>query len=312
MQILEKSLIEAYGCDATLCRAGTFHPDGAASFLGACQPCPKTEIAERFSPPLSTVLGRSDCESASYLFGDMDADGTLSPAEALRFLYSQNTGQNWGTKYQSSWRNFKLHECELEGVSCIDGKITKIDLTDANLCSDGNGKEGSSGDCIGLPAELVHLRESLENLSLPRQHFLRGTLPTELGELTQLQSLDLQGCSLLTGTIPSELGNLAKLKSLDISECNLNGTIPTELFRLTSLEKLNLNTNLFTGTLPSEIGDLKHAKEIKISRGFLNGTLPATIGSLSMIENLELYGNSISGSIPKEMGNCTKLMRLGE
>jgi Leucine-rich repeat (LRR) protein len=254
-------------------------------------------------------LGRSSCESASYIFGDTDADGTLSPGEAFRLLYSQTSGQNWGTKYQSSWQRLKLHECELEGVSCIDGKITKIDLTDANLCSDGEGSEGS---CGGLPAELMHLSESLEVLLLPGQRFLRGTLPTELGELTQLQSLDLHGCVLLTGTIPSELGNLAKLKSLDISECNLHGTIPTELFRLTSLEKLNLNTNLFTGTLPSEIGNLKHAKEIKVSRGFLNGTLPASIGSLSMIENLELYGNLISGSIPEEMGNCTKLMRLGE
>jgi hypothetical protein len=259
-------------------------------------------------------LGRSSCESASYLFGDTDADGTVSPGEVLRLLYSQTTGQNWGTKYQSSWRNLKLHECELEGVSCVAWKITKIDLTDANLCSDGKGegKEGSIGNCGGLPAELVYLSDSLEVLLLPRQRFLRGTLPTELGELTQLQSLDLQGCALLTGTIPSELGNLPKLTSLDISECNLNGTIPTELFRLTSLEKLNLSTNPFTGTLPSEIGDLKHAKEIKVSRGFLNGTLPATIGNLSKIENLELYGNSISGSIPEEMGKCTNLMRLGK
>lgn len=268
-------------------------------------------MAEAFSPSLSTVLGRSSCESAFYLYGDMDADGIISQGEALRLLYFQTAGPNWGTRFQPSWRNLKAHECELEGVSCVDGKIIKIDLSEANLCSDGKGEEGSTGECGGLPAELMYLSDSLEVLSLPRRRHLRGTLPSELGELTKLQTLDLQDCA-LSGTIPSELGNLANLKFLDISECNFRGTIPTELFRLTSLEKLNLSANQITGNLPSEIGNLKSVKEVKISRAFLNGTLPATIGDMPQIENLELYGNFISGSIPEELGKYTTLKRIGK
>jgi hypothetical protein len=242
----------------------------------------------------------------------MDADGIISPGEALRFLYFQTAGHNWGTQFQPSWRNLTAHECDLEGVGCFDGNVIKIDLSEANLCSEGKDVEGSAKGCGGLPAELMYLSDSLEVLSLPRHRHLRGTLPSELGELTKLQSLDLQDCPLLSGTIPSELGNLAKVKLLDISGCNFNGTIPTELFRLTLLEKLNLNANQITGTLPSEIGNLKSAKEIKISRAFLNGTLPATIGDMPQIENLELYGNYISGSIPEELGKYTTLKRIGK
>ena len=46
-----------------------------------------------------------------------------------------------------------------------------------------------------------------------------GTIPSELGNLSELESLYLRGDELndygrLTGTIPPELGNLLKLKDL--------------------------------------------------------------------------------------------------
>jgi hypothetical protein len=241
----------------------------------------------------------------------MDGDGNVSQGEVLRLLYYETMGPFWGSKFQS-WSDLKENECTLPGIACIDGKITKIDLTEANLCSDGKGKEGTASTCIGLPAELMYLSDSLEVLSLPRRRFLRGTLPSELGELTKLQSLDLQGCELLSGTIPSELGNLSSLTFLDMSGCSLRGAIPTELFRLAKLEKLNLGASAFEGGLPNEIGNLESVKEIRITGAHLSGTLPTSLGDLPQLLNLQLYGNSFTGTIPEELGKCTTLQKIGE
>jgi hypothetical protein len=270
-----------------------------------------TSIAEKFTPPLSRVMGRSSCETTQYLYGDMDGDGNVSQGEVLRLLYYETMGPYWGSKFQS-WCDLKVNECDLHGVSCVQGKVTKIDLSEANLCSDGEGMESTASTCVGLPAELKYLSDSLQVLSLPSRRFLRGTLPSELGALTKLQLLDLQGCESLHGTIPSELGNLASLTYMDMSGCNLRGTIPTELFRLWKLEKLYLGSNPFTGSLPNEVGNLESVKEMRITGAHLQGTLPASLGDLRELLNLQLYGNSFTGTIPGELGKCSSLQKIGE
>jgi len=47
-----------------------------------------------------------------------------------------------------------------------------------------------------------------------------STLPRELGELRQLEVIDLYA-NQISGTIPSELGKLKQLKSLDLHDNNL-------------------------------------------------------------------------------------------
>ena len=81
------------------------------------------------------------------------------------------------------------------------------------------------------------------------QNNLTGTIPRELGNLTNLVRLYLSDTS-LTGTIPPELGNLTNLRSLDLNENSLTGTIPPELGNLTNLHVLHLYDNFLTGTIP--------------------------------------------------------------
>lgn len=47
---------------------------------------------------------------------------------------------------------------------------------------------------------------------------ISGTLPTELGLLTNLQHLDLAS-NLLSDAIPAEFGNLAQLREFVANEC---------------------------------------------------------------------------------------------
>lgn len=79
---------------------------------------------------------------------------------------------------------------------------------------------------------------------------LSGTIPPELGDLTALTELRLNG-NQLSGTIPSELGNLTALTALNLSDNQLSGTIPPELGNLFNLDALYLASNRLEGCQPA-------------------------------------------------------------
>ena len=76
-----------------------------------------------------------------------------------------------------------------------------------------------------------------------------GTIPTEIGWLTNLAWLNIHSNSIL-GTIPSELGLLTKLTYLSVTHNQLTGTLPTELGLLTLLTTFNFMENSITGDVP--------------------------------------------------------------
>lgn len=78
-----------------------------------------------------------------------------------------------------------------------------------------------------------------------------GTLVPDLGNLEELNHLDLKGNG-LSGEIPKELGNLKKLVTLNLSQNNLTGSIPIELCNIATLRNLWLDDNKLTGEVPAE------------------------------------------------------------
>jgi hypothetical protein len=178
-------LYREFGCDAVLCGPGTFHPYGHATLHAACRPCPTTTEEEMEVPPVSRRLGRTSCDArVDHIHGDLNADGILSPREILRLLYVDTLGRFWGAAYQQ-WADMSYNECELTGISCVNDEIYKIDLTGANMCSNGDRQPGPIAYCKGLPAELGQL-SSLEVLHLSRRQFLRGSIPTEFGAYSRV------------------------------------------------------------------------------------------------------------------------------
>ena len=111
----------------------------------------------------------------------------------------------------------------------------------------------------------------------------------------------------LQGTIPSEIGDLTELGSLYLQGCQLSGTIPAQIGNLSNLRYLNLNENHFTGSIPDEIGNLKNLIYIGIGNSNLSGTLPQGIWNLSKLLQLDLHNNSITGTIPPGIGNLKSL-----
>ena len=86
-------------------------------------------------------------------------------------------------------------------------------------------------------------------------YYLTGSIPSEIGNLTNLRSLSL-GLNELTGSIPPEIGNLTNLRSLYLFVNQLTGSIPSEIGSLTNLTGLDLSYNHLTGIIPESICDL--------------------------------------------------------
>ena len=77
---------------------------------------------------------------------------------------------------------------------------------------------------------------------------LTGTIPPELGTLSELQTLELGATDLvngrneLKGEIPAELGQLKNLRTLRLNHNHLTGEIPPRLAELADLTSLSLIT----------------------------------------------------------------------
>jgi len=145
--------------------------------------------------------------------------------------------------------------------------------------------------CINTPASCTTL--------LVRDQSLTGTLPTELGTLTALQNLRLDG-NAFTGGIPTEMGLLIAMESFFLyGSTGLGGTIPTELGTCAALESLQLNDNGLTGGIPTELAALAAVTFLYLQGNSLTGTVPAefaaqaTITEFKVDNNADLCGNPV-------------------
>jgi Leucine-rich repeat (LRR) protein len=97
--------------------------------------------------------------------------------------------------------------------------LTRIEMS-------GNELKGGLNDAMGQLSTL--------NMNL-QSNELTGTIPTAIGNLTDIRQLQLGG-NQLSGRLPSELGNLGNLQELTLEDnYSLSGTIPTELAELSEL-----------------------------------------------------------------------------
>ena len=127
-----------------------------------------------------------------------------------------------------------------------------------------------------------------------------GSIPAELGDLVNLQTLYLPKNS-LSGSIPPELGDLVNLQTLHLYNNSLSGTIPPELGDLVNLQTLSLYNNSLSGTIPPELGDLVNLQTLWLYNNVLTGTIPSELGNLANLQTLGLNGNSLSGCVPESL-----------
>ncbi|KAK7346240.1 hypothetical protein VNO80_20755 [Phaseolus coccineus] len=180
-----------------------------------------------------------------------------------------------------------------EGVTCNKSRVTSLGLSTMGL------KGKLSGD-IGQLSELRSL-----DLSFNRD--LTGSLSPELGELSKLNILILAGCG-FSGNIPDELGNLSELSFLALNSNNFTGKIPPSLGKLSKIYWLDLADNQLTGPIPVSTSTspgldlLLKAKHFHFNKNQLSGSIPPKLFSSEMILIHILFdGNKLSGIIPSTL-----------
>ena len=110
----------------------------------------------------------------------------------------------------------------------------------------------------------------------------------------------------LTGAVPAEIGQLTSLAELWLDGNQLT-SVPAEIGRLTSLTMLYLHNNQLT-SVPAEIGQLAALKVLSLSGNQLT-SVPAEIGQLTSLRELSLLGNELT-SLPAEIWQLTSLREL--
>ena len=177
--------------------------------------------------------------------------------KALKALYAATDGDNWTNN--SGWDTTLANPTAAE----LDD-FFGVDVTGSHLVT-----------LIGLP-----------------NNNLRGSIPAELGNISNLSWLDLAN-NALSGPIPPELGNLSSVFFLSLSENALSGSIPPQLGQLAKVTDLRLNRNDLTGMIPSELGNLVSLRLLEIQDNDLFGKLPLTMVNLSELNYLSFGGQEL-------------------
>ncbi|KAJ7553051.1 hypothetical protein O6H91_06G082900 [Diphasiastrum complanatum] len=213
------------------------------------------------------------------------------------------------TAWQTSRLNWTGNDpCGLhwQGVKC-DG-ATNTHITQLSL-----GEVGIQGRLLRSIGGLMNL----VSLDLSFNQMLTGPLPTELGNLTKLQMLNLQSCG-FTGSIPAEFGNLAQLEFLALNDNHLDGNIPSSLGKLRSVSWFDLSQNLLSGNIPVStnnqqnlgLDNLTAAVHLLLDGNNLSGPIPSDVTNFQAMEILRLDSNQFEGEIPTGINNVVSLKEL--
>ncbi|TYG82102.1 hypothetical protein ES288_D01G060300v1 [Gossypium darwinii] len=161
---------------------------------------------------------------------------------------------------------------------------------------------------IGVTCGSRHQRVIALNLS---SMLLTGTIPSQIGNLSFLTSLDLMNNSFY-GSLPDQFTNLHRLKHIDLSWNNFCGEIP---YSFPKLQYLSLRNNIFAGEIRSDMFEhLPRLQVLSLTLNKLSSEIPMGLFKCKELQVIDFgYNRMMGGILPKEIGNLTmlRILRLG-
>ena len=229
----------------------------------------------------------------------------------------------------STLRSIRLGRNKLQGtISTMFGLLTNLETLELQYNELGEGGTSNSQSNEFLPAVPTELGSltMLTTFNLSNNPNLGLSSPirdigTEFGKLVKLQELNLSSCGLVS-SIPRELGLLTELRELLLDGNNQwTGTVPMELGQLTLLEKLHIGSDVgidgddffarlgLVGTIPEQVlnGLSSTLKSLVLPNNQFTGALPATLANFSKLTHLDLSNNQFTSTLPTELAILTKL-----
>jgi Leucine-rich repeat (LRR) protein len=119
---------------------------------------------------------------------------------------------------------------------------------------------------------------------------LVGTLPPEIGYLTNLTDFTILKNPYLIGSIPSSFSNLTNLRRLRLIYNGLQGPWRDGLLKyMTKLLDLDLSYNHFNMTLPLDIVDSASLSTLSMAGNNIFGEIPSTYSNFIRLGKFYLY-----------------------
>ena len=144
-----------------------------------------------------------------------------------------------------------------------------------------------------VPSSISNLI-SLKKLGIAATDFHQEQLPTSIGELKSLTSLQVSGAGIV-GEIPSWVANLTYLETLQFSNCGLSGQVPSFIGNLKNLITLKLYACNFSGQVPPHIFNLTQLGIINFHSNSFIGTIQlSSFFKMPNLFRLNLSNNKLS------------------
>ena len=198
----------------------------------------------------------------------------------------------------------------IKDIKCLDlhEQLTPNKLDDALINLDLDILKMYDMDKLtAIPNNLYRLN-NLTVLSVI-EGYLEGSIPSQLGLLTNLKKLLSLHNNHLTGTVPESILRLKHLEEFDVSKNRLEGNVP-DLSSLLMIHVIDLSYNKFTGSLPKNLPRYYNLIKYSVECNELTGTIPDNTFNSRYIQAISFSNNNITGTLPSGLTGARQLVML--